>query len=316
MGTKRKSAMVSVAKGASIRNIVSTSGEDASAMLLKQQLTTQQSIDARLGRKESPKSVGYRVALVVSATLVAMISGLVTAHVRYNFHIVRPGQLYRCGQLPDDIWETVIRQYGIRTVINLRGRHPERTWYLAETEAAKRHSVQHFDLPIVRHNLPERSAVEQLFHWHKTVPRPVLVHCQSGTDRTSMIVVFWLLLEDDATVEEARGQMGWLFGQVPWRKGTRQLCGLLDRYQAWLEQHRYRHSAASFRSWFDEEYKTLLEQGMLESHPTTTFTAVKNHQRLALFRSLTRSIAVVLRKVWARNPYHRSINIPVIRLLY
>jgi undecaprenyl-diphosphatase len=218
-----------------------------------------------------------RRGLVLGTWIVVIcLVGLTAAHFRYNFHIVRPGQLYRCGQLPSDHWNSVLKHYGIRTVINLRGQLPDRDWYQAEKQAAERYGVLHLDLALSRHNLPDPDVVEQLFDWHTSVPRPVLIHCQAGADRTCMVVVLWLLLEDDATVSEARAQTGLWFGQLPWRNGARQLQRLLDDYESWLEQHQCSHSSAQFRHWVRQYYSSLVHMGHYERTPMPIIPLVED----------------------------------------
>ncbi|GBD37570.1 hypothetical protein HRbin36_02705 [bacterium HR36] len=217
----------------------------------------------------------WRRALVVNGlALSACLIGLSAAHFRYNFHVVRPGQLYRSGQLPNDHWESFLRHYGIRTVINLRGEHPERDWYRAEKQAAQRCGALHLDLALDRHNLPDPAIVERLRQWHATVPRPVLVHCQAGADRTCMVVALWLLLEDDATLGEVRSQMGWRFGQLPWRHGARQLLVLLDNYETWLGS--YPHSSTHFRTWLEQHYPRLVQQTHYQPEPAPIVPLVQD----------------------------------------
>jgi len=198
----------------------------------------------------------------IGTVCVAMLASA-TVFVRYNFHVVRPGQLYRCAQLPDHAWPEVLDHYGIRSVINLRGKHPERHWYQAEIRAAKQLNVVHVDLSLNRNNLLDPAALEQLLAWHASLPRPVLVHCESGADRTSMATVLWLLLEEDATLTEARQQIGWRYFQLPWRNGTRQLRRLLRDYETWLTQNRATHQPQLFQRWLTEQYQVLYESGQL-----------------------------------------------------
>ena len=59
----------------------------------------------------------------------------------YNFHEVDAGRFYRSAQLPPTILDEVIQDYGIRTVINLRGRSPHKEWYLQEVATCARTRV-------------------------------------------------------------------------------------------------------------------------------------------------------------------------------
>lgn len=219
---------------------------------------------------------GQRCLILGILVFSMAVVGLVFTHYRYNFHEVRPGQLYRCGQLPNEEWESILKQYGIRTVINLRGERVERDWFQAEKQAARRCGVVHLNLPLNRHNLPQFADMQRLAHWHRTLPRPVLIHCQAGADRTSMVVVIWLLLEDDASLAEVRAQTGWWFGQLPWRQGARQLHRLLDSYQGWLDQNRLQHNSAHFHAWLGQHYDILVQQGAYRPEPLPIILPVQD----------------------------------------
>ncbi len=209
-------------------------------------------------------------------TLCVVMLASATVFVRCNFHVVRPGQLYRCAQLPDHAWPEVLDHYGIRSVINLRGEHPERHWYQAEKQAAQQRNVVHVDLSLNRHNLPDPAAVEQLLAWHASLPRPVLIHCESGADRTSTATVLWLLLEEDASLTEAQQQMGWRYLQLPWRNGTRQLRRLLRDYETWLAQNRVPHQPQLFRRWLAEQYQVLYASGQPNPSPPPIIPLVQD----------------------------------------
>src|SRR5262249_32009458 len=51
----------------------------------------------------------------------------------HNVHTVVPGQVYRSGQLDPDELERTVRAYGVRTVVNLRGRGDPAPWYVNES---------------------------------------------------------------------------------------------------------------------------------------------------------------------------------------
>src|SRR3954464_13475246 len=53
-----------------------------------------------------------------------------------NFATVRTGRVYRSGQLRAADLGRLVREHRIKTVLNLRGAHPELAWYRAERSAA------------------------------------------------------------------------------------------------------------------------------------------------------------------------------------
>jgi hypothetical protein len=49
-----------------------------------------------------------------------------------NFATVVDGQVYRSAQMPSALLARTLRDHPVKTVLNLRGYHPESAWYRAE----------------------------------------------------------------------------------------------------------------------------------------------------------------------------------------
>lgn len=102
-----------------------------------------------------------------------------------NFYEVDPDQYYRSAQLSKSEFKEYIKEYGIKTVINLRGANPGENWYDNEKEAMKEiGNIQHYDIPMSAKRLPHPKDLTQLLHIFRNAPRPILVHCKAGVDRT------------------------------------------------------------------------------------------------------------------------------------
>ena len=134
-----------------------------------------------------------------------------------NFHEVLPGVLFRSGQLSGSGLDERAQREGLRTIINLRGPNPTEHWYQEELAACDRDGLLHIDLPIDS-LFPTKAELAELVHVLQTAPRPILLHCQSGIDRTGIASAFaCLLLDDNASVDSALEQLGWQYGSLPWR---------------------------------------------------------------------------------------------------
>src|SRR5260370_21282083 len=79
---------------------------------------------------------------------------------------------------------------------------------------------------------------------------PILIHCQSGVDRSGAMAVICALLRDEANgLDRAKNQLCWSNGNFPWFTSTKNNLAYLDRYQEWLKQNRLDHSRAHFCQW-------------------------------------------------------------------
>jgi protein tyrosine/serine phosphatase len=131
-----------------------------------------------------------------------------------NFHTVVAGEFYRSAQLTPQRLETYQQLYGIRTIVNLRGANPQSTWYREEVAAAQRLGVAHIDF---RMSAKRRFSVDQaqdLLALLKTAPKPILVHCTSGADRSGLIAALYLAGANGAGEHEAEGQLSIRFGHI------------------------------------------------------------------------------------------------------
>jgi hypothetical protein len=170
-----------------------------------------------------------------------------------NFHTVVPGRLYRTSQPSGDRLESVIRKYGIRTVINLRGCCNPMPWYLDECRVTSRNDVSLEDLGCSAGRLPPVPIVRQLIEILDGAEKPILVHCQRGIDRTGLVSAVALLLWTDASVEKAREELGFRYLHIKLGR-TGNLDRFLDLYEEWLAQQGKAHSSAVFREWATEHY--------------------------------------------------------------
>ena len=149
--------------------------------------------------------------VLASALLVGSYVGLL--HLTGNFHEVIAGELYRSAQPTPAALKGYIQSYGIRTVVNLRG-ESESDWYKDETAVAQRLGVNHlnFRMSAGRQLTAEESF--QLIALLRDAPKPLLIHCQGGADRTGLASVIYLQQIANVDEETAEWQLSLLYGHI------------------------------------------------------------------------------------------------------
>jgi protein tyrosine/serine phosphatase len=107
-----------------------------------------------------------------------------------HFHVVEPGRLYRSGQPTPEQLANIIKQHGIRTVVNLRG--PEVTGYVDDAPTAQEYGACVVSLPISSIKPLSEDQLATLRRIYED-PRnyPILVHCEAGRARTGVAVALW-----------------------------------------------------------------------------------------------------------------------------
>lgn len=133
-----------------------------------------------------------------------------------NVHEVVPGALYRSAQLSPAALEDLVARRGLRAVLNLRGARPGQAWYDAELAAAARAGVAHldFELSAVQEVAPDRARA--LVALMAAAPKPLLIHCQAGADRTGLASALYLAAVEGVSAEQAGAELSTWYGHLPW----------------------------------------------------------------------------------------------------
>jgi hypothetical protein len=195
--------------------------------------------------------LGARAAAV--GLFAAAAGEFVSVFFASNFHTILPGQFYRCSQPSPARLARIIREYGIRTVVNLRGPCPAFDWYLNECRQSAALDVCQEDLCLSAGRLPPVAEVRRLVEVLDRSERPLLFHCQRGADRTGLASAVALLLYGDVSYAEARRQLSLRYGHLALGRPANLDC-FFDLYGEWLRGEGLTHSPANFRCWVERHY--------------------------------------------------------------
>lgn len=133
-----------------------------------------------------------------------------------NIHAVTPGVVYRSAQLNGERLSDTLKKYGIKSVINLRGDNPEEPWYNDEIVRTAEQGATHFDLGMYAKAAPDAKIIARMFNILKTAPRPILIHCYSGSDRTGLVAAVYKYFIEGRSAERAARQLSFRYGHFPW----------------------------------------------------------------------------------------------------
>lgn len=123
---------------------------------------------------------------VILTGLLVIIGAYAFVHGRGNFHEVENGVLYRSSRLGADGLENAIARYGIKSVLNLCGPQPGVAWYDGEVQIARGHGVLFRDLAISANQALDPMQLAELLEVLRDAPKPLLIHCRAGSDRTGL----------------------------------------------------------------------------------------------------------------------------------
>jgi protein tyrosine/serine phosphatase len=156
------------------------------------------------------KWTGISVSVVVSALGIYLLAIQLTG----NFAVVVPGELYRSNQPTSARLQDYAIRYEIRTVVNLRGHDDKAGWYREEAAAARRLGIELIDFPMQADRRIDAKTATELAAILRDAPRPILIHCRSGADRTGLASVIYLSRVARADEETAERQLSLRYGHI------------------------------------------------------------------------------------------------------
>lgn len=169
------------------------------------------------GRCSEVKRLRRRLALGgagLAALLVAALGWAAWLQFTGNLHEVRRGELYRSAQLSPDQLAELIDRDGIASILNLRGRNETDDWWSAETAMARQKGVVHADFAMSASTMPTPERLAELVALMRSLPKPILIHCHAGSDRTGLAAALYLAAIDGDDEETAEAQLSFRFGHV------------------------------------------------------------------------------------------------------
>lgn len=162
-----------------------------------------------------------------------------------NFATVIPGRLYRCNHPTPMRLRSLTRQFGLTTVINLRGATQTGSYHLSR-DAALQLGLIHNDLSIESRGAPHRDRILRLHDIYRAMPGPGLLHCKSGADRAGVAAGLCVLFEGGSAADALK-HLSWRYGHL---KQAR--TGILDAF--FLRYQREGEGRKPFLDWLDQDY--------------------------------------------------------------
>lgn len=182
------------------------------------------------------RSTFYRIGLACGVVLTLAV-GSVYAHSRWtgNFHAVIDGELYRSAQPSAAQLAAWIDQYGIRTVLNLRGENAGRSWYDGEVAASASHAVEHVDFKVKASQVLSEEQATRLIAIMREAKKPLLIHCEAGADRSGLAAALYLAAVAHRGEIEAEAQLSIRYGHIAvWPSGGRRMTDSFEALEPML----------------------------------------------------------------------------------
>lgn len=167
-----------------------------------------------------------------------------------NVHEVVPGGMVRSAQLTDDTLRRTMDRYRIASVVNLRGEQAESAFYRSETEICRERGVPHRDVALSAYTLPPPSELHKLLSAFEELPKPILIHCRAGADRTGLAATMYAHLYGGVPLNQAQSQqLGIHYGHFP--------MGAARAMDEFFDLFRKTGGGQTMDVWIDRTYPAL-----------------------------------------------------------
>ena len=116
--------------------------------------------------------------------------------------------------------DRAISEHGIKTIINLRGSSRDQDWYQVETNRAQQLGAQHYDFSLSAGREVSDAEMEQILAVMHDAPKPLLIHCKNGADRSGLMSALYLYSLEGKSASAADRELTVWYGHIPhlfWR---------------------------------------------------------------------------------------------------
>lgn len=182
------------------------------------------------------------VTTIICLTLVVSL----TAYVGWrqwigNFATVVVNEAYRSNQPTPERLADYVKEYQIRTVINLRGASPGADWYEAERKAAADLGIRLVDFQLSASKELTHEQADALLAVLRDAERPLLIHCRSGSDRTGLASAVYQAMVAGIDEHLAEDQLSIRYGHfsVPFLSEAWPMDVSWQRMRKWWDMPHY-----------------------------------------------------------------------------
>ena len=159
-----------------------------------------------------------RLFLVAASLLALALSLLVVAYTVIehdgNFHEVEHGLIYRSAQLDAKDLTERTKQVGLKSILNLRGESSGDDWYESELAVSRSMGLTHLNYRMSASESLNLNQMQEILELIEKAPKPLLIHCKAGADRTGLVAAIYLSSKD-ASMEKVHEALSMRYGHLP-----------------------------------------------------------------------------------------------------
>ena len=166
----------------------------------------------------------------------------------YNNFFKIDENVFRSAQ-PNEKTLSKFKKLGGKTVLSLRGCTTAPYWYQEEIQC-KNLGLSLHNIPLTASKPPSVEDLKTLIDFLGNAPKPLLIHCKSGADRTGLAAFVYLTVFQSCRFAVAKRQLSVKYFHNSYGK-----AGVLDKFvdSFWKDQRLY---GINFEEWLYTRYES------------------------------------------------------------
>jgi protein tyrosine/serine phosphatase len=133
--------------------------------------------------------------------------------IRFNFHRISD-EAFRSSQ--PTMWQMrrMVKKYGIKTIINLKGANPNSAYWAFEREQCEKLGIKLVDVNIYSRRMPDAKRLRHAKEVFDSVEYPVWMHCKAGADRAGLYATLYQHFRKGIPIAQTNQLALWPFGHL------------------------------------------------------------------------------------------------------
>lgn len=175
--------------------------------------------------------------------------------IRSNFHSISE-EAYRSAQPSPKQLRRYHAQYGLKTVVNVRGRKDNSKIQREEEAVCAELGITLRYIHLHSRNIPSHETLEETKALIEEIEYPALFHCKAGSDRAGLISALYLYFKKGIMPNESRQLRFWPFGHMRYAR-TGMLDFFFERFGVSGEESLMQFSEQIDRQEMEQSFRAL-----------------------------------------------------------
>lgn len=165
---------------------------------------------------------------------------------RLNFHRISEGS-YRSAQPTMSQMRRIVKKYGIKTIVNLKGSNEGSAYWAFEKEQCTKLGVKLVNVDILSRETPWLKNIKEAKEVFESIEYPMWMHCKAGSDRTGIYATLFQYFHLHIPIDQTDQLKLWPYGHIRHSE-----AGKIDNYLRVYLEYQKDHPDVGLLEWAEK----------------------------------------------------------------